>query len=206
MTVHDLSAAREKRKLCQQMNQHAQADRAPAYKPNEDQAILTALTSAHYEDTQLYAAVRDFGPHPETVETVPGFHILKFAPKIGSDALPYETPVKHLFYPQADFAERFAGTGGIVEQSLAWMFEKYSAPMKDPHGYAEICRRKIAKLERVSRDGLYNRNIDSLRFDVKAGDYVLTPVKGAPEVISDEEAHNRLSCINKKGAWSPIPL
>lgn len=206
MTVHDIFTARNK--LRATLNQRVQNDSAKrlAYNSSmEDQAILIKLTASHYEDTQLYAAVDDVGPHPETGKAVRGFHVLKFAAGIGSDALPYQEAKDCFFYPFDDFKSRFAGTGGIVKESLCSMFEKFSADMRDPHGYAEICRRRIDTLERVTRGGLYNRNIDRLRFEVKTGDYVLTPVGGFPDVMIECEAQRRIYRV-EKGDWKPLPL
>jgi len=206
MTIHDFTAARE-RKLREALNSSAKGNTtARPAQDTKDRAILTSLTAMRYVDTQLYAVVLDLGPDPKTGKMVPGYHILQYAPKIGSDALPYEVAESYSFVLRHDFDARFAGTGEMVGPSLSWLFAKFNAQMKNPHGFAEICRRNIGQFERVMRDGLYSPKDGSPHFPVKAYDYVLTPVEGAPEVISDREAHRRIYSLDKNGKFKPIPL
>ncbi|MDB5491479.1 MAG: hypothetical protein JWO78_1328 [Micavibrio sp.] len=200
--IHDFQAALQARR--KKLSAQAENPLLDYTATTRDQALMTRLHQA-FADAQLYAVVDDFGPDPQSGDTVRGFHILKFAADVKSEAIPYEMPVAHHFLTRADFAGRFSGTGHMLPHPVDHMVRHHQAALRDPFAPVEVYRRNIEKVEIVSRGGLYSRTDINLRFAVQTDDYVVTPVGGFPDVLSQKEAFLRLRRITP-GSLALRPL
>ena len=191
--LRDLRALRKQRELRRTERDHndsgARLDFSTAAK---EQAHFRTLPEATI-DGQLYAVTEDYVPDPGTGERVRGFHVLKFAPEVKtSDALSYLLPTGYRFMPFEGFHERFASRGEILQHGIFHMLEKFDVTLGDPRALTEIFRRNVEKVEYVVSAGLYNTTDPDLRFAVRQDEYIVTPVGGFPDVLTRDEASQRL--------------